>query len=98
MWTPSRWLALAGLLLVAGCNNDNVVNHGEIRAGSRLRLVIDQHDSARLLFDSATGDMWQLQPASAGGSAWVRVASGPTDMRRLTASEALLGTSKTPKR
>ncbi|HVN85215.1 MAG TPA: hypothetical protein VMW17_10250 [Candidatus Binatia bacterium] len=92
-----RWvLANSTLLLILGCNNDNLTNHGEILVASRFKFVTDQNDHSRLLFDSATGDVWRLQAEAADNSQWVRMASGPSDVRVLTTREALLGASGTP--
>ncbi|MBI1814462.1 MAG: hypothetical protein HYR72_05755 [Deltaproteobacteria bacterium] len=78
-----------------GCNNDNFANKGLINAGARFQLVLEANPlPARLLLDSATGDLWQLQPESAGASQWVRVASGPTDARLLKPQEILGGHSQ----
>ena len=86
------WLAVATLsscLFVTACNDDNFVNRGVITAAARFQMLGEQkEDPARLLFDSATGDLWRLQ-AESGGAQWVRVASGPADARVLTPQEVL---------
>ncbi len=81
--------------LLVACNNENFENKGTISAGARFRLVIDQRDSARLLVDSATGDVWQLQPDPSGVSKWAKLANGPADAKALTPQQALgLGAKK----
>ena len=91
-------LGASAMLFVSACNNDNFINRGELTAASRFQLTIDQ-DNARLLFDSATGDLWQLQPESTNGSQWVRVASGPATARVLTTREVLgVGTERRRRR
>ncbi len=97
------WGGVAGVLLAGccgsgGCNNDNISNRGVITAGARFQLVIEEDPTpARLLLDSATGDLWQLQSESSGGARWVRVASGPADARVLTPQEVLgMQSAKTP--
>lgn len=89
---------LAGGCSLVGCNNDNYENRGVITAGARFQLVVEEDPTpARLLLDSATGDLWQLHSESTGGAEWVRVASGPTDARVLTPQEVFgMQSAKTP--
>jgi hypothetical protein len=89
---------LAGCCGPGGCNNDNFANHGMITAGARFQLVLAENPtSARLLLDSATGDLWELRAEATGGGQWVRVASGPTDARVLAPQEVLgMRSPKTP--
>jgi hypothetical protein len=85
-------VALCGALLLASCNNDNFANRGVITAGARFQLVAEgKHNPEHLLFDSATGDLWQLATEPASGSRWVRMTSGPTDVKALTPRQALGG-------
>ena len=100
-----RQAALGGLLSAlfvagcGGCNNDNIHNSGVIHAAARFKLVIDtEPNRARLLLDTATGDLWQLEAQPTGGSQWVRVASAPADARALTPREILGGRSKQPRK
>ena len=81
-----------------GCNNDNFANRGVIAAGARFQLVVEEDPTpARLLLDSATGDLWQLRSESTGSPQWVRVATGPADARVLTPQEVLgMQSPKTP--
>ncbi len=82
--------ALFSAMLVAGCNNDNFANNGVLAAGGRFRVIVARPPNpAHLLLDSATGDLWELHTEPAGGSQWVRMASGPTDVRVLTPQEFL---------
>jgi hypothetical protein len=94
---------VASVLLVGccgpgGCNNANFANRGVITAGPRFQLVVEEDPTpARLLLDSATGDLWQLHSESSAGAQWVRVAEGPGDARVLTPREALgMQSPKTP--
>ena len=91
-------LALAGALstlVLTACNNDNVHNAGVIATAPRFQLVAEKEPSAtRLLFDSATGDLWELRAETAGDFHWVRTASGPADARVLTPEQALFGVSQ----
>ena len=89
---------LGGCCSPGGCNNDNFSNRGVITAGARFQLVVEEDPTpARLLLDSATGDLWQLHSESTGGAQWVRVASGPADARVLTPQEVLgMQSAKTP--
>jgi hypothetical protein len=89
---------LAGCWGPAGCNNGNLSNRGVITAGARFQLVVEEDPTpARLLVDTATGDLWQLQSESPGGARWVRVASGPADARVLTPQEIVgMQPAKTP--
>lgn len=82
-----------------GCNNDNLANHGVITAAPRFQLVVEEDPTpARLLLDSATGDLWQLRTDPAGEAQWARVANGPTDARVLTPQQILGAQSpETPK-
>lgn len=91
-------LVLAGCCGPGGCNNDNFANRGVITAGARFQLIVEEDPTpARLLLDSATGDLWQLRGDPAGSAQWVRVASGPLDARVLTPQEILGARSpKTP--
>jgi len=82
--------AIAGTALIAACNNDNLVNRGVIAAGARFQLIAEQQPGpARLLLDSATGDLWRLENEAATGARWVRVASGPEDAKVLKPEEML---------
>ena len=84
--------ALCSAAFLASCNNDNLHNRGVIAAGPRFQLVAEAKDNpTRLLFDSATGDLWQLAEEAANGSRWVRMTSGPTDVKALTPRQALGG-------
>ena len=89
---------LAGCCSRGGCNNDNFANRGVITAGTRFQLIVEEDPTpARLLLDSATGDLWQLQSESNGGAQWVRLANGPADARALTPQEVLgMQSRKTP--
>jgi hypothetical protein len=95
MCTHIRRFALGALCsasLLASCNNDNFANRGVITAGARFQLVAEAKDNpVRLLFDSATGDLWELATEPASGSRWVRLTSGPTDVKALTPRQALGG-------
>jgi hypothetical protein len=95
MWTQIGRFALGavcGTLLFASCNNDNFSNRGVVSAGARFQLVAEGKDTPEhLLFDSATGDLWQLATEPASGSRWVRLTSGPTDVKALTPQQALGG-------
>jgi hypothetical protein len=101
MWFTARWLIIAGAVtafIVSACNNDNFANRGVIAAGARFQLMVEEPPSAaRLLLDSATGDLWQLKSESSASSRWIRVASGPADARVLKAQEILgMGSHGTP--
>ncbi len=89
---------LSGCCSPGGCNNDNFANHGVITAGARFQLVVEEEPvPARLLLDSATGDLWQLRGDNAGSGQWVRIASGPVDARVLAPQEVLgVRSPKTP--
>jgi hypothetical protein len=105
MAATKRWLVssgvasilLAGCCSPGGCNNDNFANRGVITAGARFQLVVEKDSTpARLLLDSATGDLWELHSEPSGGTHWVRVASGPADARVLAPQEVLGMSRKTP--
>ena len=93
MRIAERYLIIAAAaigLLIAACNNDNFSNRGTITAGARFQLVVESRDTPnRLLFDLATGDLWELQPEASTAAKWVRIASGPPDARKLTPQEIL---------
>ena len=102
MGIAKRRLILGGFVsavLLTACNNDNFSNRGAITAATRFQLVVtEQPNPARLLFDSATGDLWELRTEAASGAQWVRLASGPADIRSLTPGEILGGHApRTPK-
>ncbi len=98
VWGGIASLLFAGCCGSGGCNNDNISNRGVITAGARFQLVVEEDPTpARLLLDSVTGDLWQLQSASSGGAQWVRVASGPADARVLRPEEVLgMRSAETP--
>jgi hypothetical protein len=82
--------AIAGTALLAACNNDSLVNRGVIAAGARFQLIAEQQPGpARLLLDSATGDLWRLENEAASDARWVRIASGPADAKVLKPEEML---------
>lgn len=95
MWTQIGRFALGAVcsaLLFASCNNDNFSNRGVVSAGARFRFVAaGKATPEALLFDSATGDVWQLATEPASGARWVHMTSGPTDAKALTPRQALGG-------
>ena len=86
---PAGCLALA-LLLPACWNGAFQTNKIEGRGGGdqRFQLAVEPGrtdiDATHFLVDTATGDVWRLDPTGAHQGAWVRLADGPEDAEVLT--------------
>ncbi len=82
-------LALA-LLLPACWNGAFQTNKIEGRGGGdqRFQLAVEPGrtdiDATHFLVDTATGDVWRLDPTGAHQGTWVRLADGPEDAEVLT--------------
>lgn len=81
---PTRFvvLALLGTVLTQpACWNDSL-NQQTVASGGRFQLTVEPSrtdiEGTHLLVDSATGDMWRLEPRGETAE-WVRLATGPED-------------------
>ena len=78
-------LALAVLGTPAAACFNGAFDHSNRGGGERFELVIESDrtsiDATHYLVDSTTGDVWRLDARGQSGT-WVRLADGPTDVRR----------------
>jgi hypothetical protein len=84
-WAVHGILALSLVPLTACWNGAFQTNEIKKRGGdaSRFELVIEAKrndlEASHFLVDTATGDLWVLQPSGDRAGTWVRVTDGPAD-------------------